>query len=89
MELLQYIGSIGGIAGVLAFLMFLMYRQDKKSSEANLTALVKSQALQQAEFVKSYNDTCREHTAAMMKHTEVQTELVTWLQRANGHSQAR
>ena len=86
MELLQYIGSIGGITGVLAFLMFLIYRADHKSSEANLTELVKAQALQQAEFVKAYNETCKEHTSAMVNQTKVQTELITWLQRKNGHN---
>ncbi len=86
MELLQYIGSIGGITGVLAFLMFLIYRSDHKSSEANLTELVKAQALQQSDFVKAYNDTCRQHTDAMVQNTKVQTELITWLQRKNGHN---
>jgi hypothetical protein len=85
MELLQYIGSIGGITGILAFLMFLMYRTDHKTNQENLTALVKAQAVQQAELVKAYNDTCKQHTDALLKSAEVQTELITWLQRANGH----
>jgi hypothetical protein len=89
MELLQYIGSIGGIAGVLAFLMFLMYRQDHKTNAATLAALIKSLADEQGAIVKAYNDTCREHTAALVKQTAVQTELITWLQRTNGHNLAR
>jgi hypothetical protein len=89
MELLEYIGSIGGITGVLAFLMFMVYRQDHKTNAATLTALIQSLAKEQAEIVKAYNDSCREHTAAMVKQTEVQTELITWLQRNNGHNLAR
>jgi hypothetical protein len=85
MDLIQYIGSIGGITGVLAFLMFLIYRSDRKSSEASLTELVKSATKEQAELVRAYNDTCKQHTEAMVKNTQVQTELVVWLKAKNGH----
>lgn len=87
MDLIQYIGSIGGITGVLAFLMFLIYRQDHKSGQANLTELVRSQAKQQAELVAAYNETCRQHTDAMVKQTQIQTELVVWLKARNGHKE--
>lgn len=86
MEILEYIGSIGGIAGVLAFLMFLIYRTDHKTNATMLTELIKSLALEQAQIVKAYNDTCREYTAAVIKNTEVNTELFTWLKRRNGHT---
>ncbi len=85
-SLISFIGSIGGIAGVLAFIMFWIYREDRKISEKNLTDLVKSQSLEQAEMVKAYNDTCRQHTEAMVKNTQIQTELIVWLQARNGVS---
>jgi hypothetical protein len=86
MGIVEYIGSIGGITGVLAFLMFLIYRQDHKSSEANLAELARSATKEQAELLKAYNETCRQHTEAMVENTKVQTELITWLQRNNRHS---
>ena len=85
MDLIQYIGSIGGIAGVLAFIMFLMYREDRKAAEKNLTELVKASAMQQAETIKAYNDSCKEHTEAMKESTQIQTELIVWLKARNGH----
>ena len=85
MSIIEYIGSIGGIAGVLAFIMFIVYREDRKSSEKNLTDLVKTGAIQQAEMVKAYNTTCQQHTEAMVKNTQIQTELIVWLKARNGH----
>ena len=85
MDLIQYIGSIGGIAGVLAFIMFVIYREDRKASEKNLTDLVKTGAMEQTEMVRAYNETCRQHTEAMVKNTQIQTELIVWLRARNGH----
>ena len=85
MDLISYIGSIGGIAGVLAFIMFVIYREDRKASEKNLTDLVKTGAMEQAEMVRAYNETCRQHTEAMVKNTQIQTELIVWLKARNGH----
>lgn len=84
MNLIQYIGSIGGITGVLAFVIFLIYRTDHKTAEANLTNLIKNAETQQAEIFRAYNDTCKQHTDAMIDNTKVQTELITWLRRNNG-----
>lgn len=85
MDLIQYIGSIGGVAGVLAFIMFVIYREDRKSSEKSLTDLVKAEAMHQAEIVREYNDACKQHTEAMIKNTQIQTELIVWLRARNGH----
>jgi Mg2+ and Co2+ transporter CorA len=82
MNIVEYIGSIGGITGVLAFFIFMTYRylvaqmrEDRKFMEDRLTRLN-----------ESYNDVIREHNEAMNKHTQVLTELITWLQAKNGHS---
>jgi hypothetical protein len=92
MDLLQYIGSIGGIAGVMAFLMFLVYRQDRKTSEGNLAQIINQMQLKQAEsetwqteIVRAYNDTCRQHTEALVENTRMQSELMVWLKARNGH----
>ena len=94
MDVLEYIGSLGGIAGVMAFLMFLVYRQDRKASEGNLAQIINQMQIKQAEsetrqteIIRAYNDTCRQHTDAMVKNTQIQTELIVWLKAKNGHSQ--
>jgi hypothetical protein len=85
MDLLQFIGSIGGITGVLAFLMFLVYRQDHKTSQDNLTKIIENMESRQTEIVRAYNETCQLHTNAMVKNTQVLTELIVWLKARNGH----
>jgi len=74
MGFMEYIGNIGGIAGVLAVLMFFVYRQDRKAMEARLTGLT-----------DDYNKMTQERTDALVKHTQVLTELITWLKAKNGH----
>jgi len=80
MSVLEYIGSIGGIAGVLAFLIFWAYRylvnqmrEDRKFMEDRLTHII-----------DEYNDVIRERNDVMMKHSQVLTELITWLKAKNG-----
>lgn len=75
MDIIEYIGSIGGIAGVLAVLMFFVYRQDRKSMEDRLTGLT-----------DDYNKMAQERTEALIKHTQVLSELITWLKAKNGHN---
>ena len=80
MDAIQFIGQIGGIAGVLAFLIFLTYRylvkqmrEDRQFMEDRLTRII-----------SNYNDVCQTHTNAMIKHTQVLTELIVWLRAKNG-----
>ncbi len=80
MTLIEYVGSIGGIAGVLALLIFLAYRylvnqmrEDRKFMEDRLT-----------EVIKDYNEVCRDNQDAMVKHTQILTELIVWLKAKNG-----
>jgi hypothetical protein len=82
MDLIQYIGSIGGIAGVLAFFIFLTYRylvaqmrQDRKYMEDRLTGII-----------KDYNEDAHSRTDAMVKNTQILTELIIWLKARNGHN---
>lgn len=81
MTTIEYIGSIGGIAGVLAFLIFLAYRylvnqmrEDRKFMEDRLTKVI-----------EEYNTACRANQEAMVGHTAVLTELITWLKARNGN----
>ena len=80
MEMLEYIGSIGGIAGVLAILMFSLMkhligqmRDDRKFMEDRLTGVI-----------RDYNEVCRANQEALVKHTQILTELITWLRAKNG-----
>ena len=80
MDAIQFIGQIGGIAGVLVFLIFLTYRylvkqmrEDRQFMEDRLTGII-----------SNYNDVCQTHTNAMIKHTQVLTELIVWLRAKNG-----
>ncbi len=80
MSILEYVGSIGGIAGVLAFLIFIAYkylvgqmRIDRQFMEDRLTGII-----------KDYNEVCRSNGEAMIKHTQVLTELITYLKIKNG-----
>lgn len=80
MSVLEYIGSLGGIAGVLAFFIFLAYRylvnqmrEDRRFMEDRLTGII-----------KDYNDVCRSNQQTLVKHTEIQTELITYLRQKNG-----
>lgn len=80
MTLIEYAGSLGGIAGVLAVLMFTLMkylirqmREDRKFMEDRLTTVI-----------KDYNDTCRANQDALVKHTQIQTELIVWLKAKNG-----
>ena len=80
MDILQYIGSIGGVAGVLAYLMWItikwlvkQMREDRKFMEDRLTGVI-----------KDYNDVCRANQDVLIKHTQIQTELITWLKAKNG-----
>ena len=80
MSVLEYIGSIGGIAGVLAFLIFWAYRylvnqmrEDRKFMEDRLTHIL-----------DEYNNVIRERNEVMVKHSQVLTELITWLKAKNG-----
>ena len=77
---LQYIGSIGGIAGILAVLMWLtirhlisQMREDREFMEDRLT-----------QILKDYNDVCKANQEATIRHTQIQTELITWLKARNG-----
>ena len=81
MSLVEYIGSIGGAAGVLAFLMWLtirylisQVREDRKFMEDRLTNVI-----------KDYNDVCRNNQDITVKHTQVLSELITWLRARNGN----
>jgi len=81
MTTIEILGSIGGIGGVLAFLMFLAFRtlatqmeKERQHSETRLTSLL-----------KDYNDVCRGHTDSQVKHTQVLTELYTYLKMRNGN----
>ena len=80
MSILEYIGSIGGIAGVLAFLIFMAYkylvsqmREDRKYMEDRLTGII-----------GDYNFVCRGNQDALIKHAQIQTELIVWLKARNG-----
>lgn len=74
MDFLEFIGQIGGIAGVFAVVMFLIYRQDKKDMESRMR-----------DVIKDYNSVCNKHIDTMVKHTQVLTELITWLKHKNGN----
>ena len=80
LSIVQYVGSIGGVAGVLAVLMFYLMRHlinqmrdDRMFMEDRLTGVI-----------KDYNDVCRSNQDALIRHTQVQTELITWLKAKNG-----
>jgi len=82
MDVFEFVGSIGGIGGVLGLITFLTYRhlvsqmrEDRTYMEKNLTNVI-----------AEYNTACRSHTEAMVKNTEILTELIVWLQARNGHS---
>ena len=79
-SIIQYVGSIGGVAGVLAMVIFFMYRQmvsqiriDRKFMEDRLTGII-----------NDYNNVCKGNQDALVRHTQVQTELITWLKAKNG-----
>jgi len=81
MDLLQIVASAGGVGGVMALLMFWSYKylvaqaqQDRKFMEDRLTAIL-----------KDYNEASYSHTEAMLKHTQVLTELIILLRAKNGH----
>jgi len=80
MGVLEYIGSIGGITGILAFLIFTMYKQaiaqmreDRKFMEDRLTIII-----------QDYNKICEANRDALVKHTQIQTELIVYLKAKNG-----
>jgi len=80
MDLIQYVGSIGGVAGVMALLMFLMVRHlisqirsDRKYMEDRLTKVI-----------DDYHSSCNGYQEDLVKHTQVLTELTTWLKAKNG-----
>ena len=82
MSIIEYIGSVGGVAGVLAVLVALFckhlvgqMREDRKFMEDRM-----------ASTIKDYNQICRDNNEAMAKHTQIQTELITWLKARNGHN---
>lgn len=73
--MIEYLGSISGIGGILAFCFFLAYRdttfrirEDRMFSEKRLTSLI-----------DSYNEVCKGNQEVMIKHTQVMTELITYL----------
>jgi hypothetical protein len=75
LTILQYVGSVGGVAGILAVLIFFAYkylvnqmREDRKFMEDRLTSLI-----------MEYNKTCSNHEDAILKQTQVLTELITYL----------
>lgn len=81
LELLKYVGSIGGAAGVLALVIFFAYRNlvgtlrtDRKFMEDRLI-----------ELIKSYHETCHNDQEIMIKHTQIMTELFTYLKMKNGN----
>jgi len=80
LSLIQYVGSTGGVVGVLAVLMFYLMkylirqmRDDRKFMEDRLTGII-----------NDYNNVCRGNQDALVRHTQVQTELITWLKAKNG-----
>ena len=81
LSLIQYVGSIGGVAGVLALVIFFMYKQmvsqmreDRKFMEDRLTGII-----------GDYNEVCKGNQDALVKHTQIQTELIVWLKAKNGN----
>jgi len=80
LTIIQYMGSIGGVTGVLAVIVFFMYRQmvsqmreDRKFMEDRLTRII-----------NDYNNVCKGNQDTLIKHTQIQTELITWLKARNG-----
>jgi hypothetical protein len=75
MDLIQYIGSIGGIAGVLAFFIFMTYKY------------LVGQMREDRKFMEDrLTSIIGDYNNAMEKHTQVLSELITWLKARNGHS---
>ena len=79
-SLFQFIGSIGGVGAVFALLMFFVYqnavkqiREDRKFMEDRLTNII-----------CDYHTVVKERNEVMMKHTQVLSELTTWLRASNG-----
>lgn len=80
LSIIQYMGSVGGVTGILAIVVFFMYKQmvnqmreDRKFMEDRLTGII-----------NDYNNVCRGNQDALVKHTQVQSELITWLKAKNG-----
>ena len=79
MEIFQWLDW--GIAGILAAIIFLAYRNlvkqlrdDRKYIEDRMAGLI-----------TDYTEVCKAQTDATVKHTAIQTELITWLKARNGH----
>ena len=79
--ILDYIISVGGIGGLLALIMFFSYRylvrqmrEDRKYMEDRMTKVI-----------DDYGANCKSHTDAMIKHTQVLTELIVYLKAKNGN----
>ena len=80
LSFIEYVGGVGGIAGIMAILIFFSYRylvnqmrEDRKFMEDRLSSII-----------KAYNDSCDKHQEAIVKNTQVLTELITWLKMRNG-----
>lgn len=81
MTYLEFLACVGGISGILATMMSLAYRyidrqirSDRERMENKLTSVI-----------KDYNSACRDNKRALIKHTKIQTELITWLKAKNGN----
>lgn len=73
MGLLEYIGSIGGIAGIFGYLMFLAYRNTV------------SQMREDRKFMEDrLTKIIESDQASRERHTQVLTELITYLKMKNG-----
>ena len=82
LSIIEYVGSVGGVAGVLAVLVALFckhligqMRDDRKFMEDRMTGLI-----------SNYSQICRDNNDATVKHSQIQTELITWLKARNGHN---
>lgn len=77
-EMLVNIGGAGAIFGVIVFFSYRylvsQMREDRRFMEDRLTGVI-----------KDYNDVCRGQQDAMVKHTQVLTELIVWLKAKNGN----
>ena len=81
MTMIEILGSIGGVGAVMGFLIFVCYKtlvkqmtEEREHSETRLTGLL-----------KDYNEVCRQHSETQVKHTQVLTELYTYLKMRNGN----
>lgn len=77
MEALKYIGEVGGISGIVALALLYIYWKDNKNHTTQLRTDRVFMEDRLSKVIKADQET-------RQKHTEVLSELITYLKGQNG-----